>query len=547
MRLGLFITFFLTLVAHVSFAQSILHKQWDKRYGGTGTDAFIVLSKTPDNGYILGGASISDTSGDKTQPNRDPTLYYPDSWIIKIDSIGNKEWDKRFGGTGAENAVQLSPTFDGGYIFGGLTTSNVSFDVSQSGRGDNDYWLVKITAEGVKEWEKRFGGVGEDDLTIVKQTRDSGYIIGGFSWSPVSGDKSEPNRDLTGISYDYWVVKTDAQGNKIWDKTLGGTKNEFLNGIEQTSDGGYLVAGTTSSDSGGDKTQNNWRSGYENYWIVKLDSAGNKIWDQRYGGTKGEDLFCMTKTKDGNFLLGGYSFSDISGDKTQNNKGQNDYWILKIDSAGNKIWDRDFGATSSDMLYDVSNTADGGFLLAGNSTSTYANGDKSEDNLGNPQAWIIKTDSAGNKEWDKTILIDSGAYNIKAIQSNDGCFVVGNSTKASIAGYKTQSSWGGEDYWIMKFCIDTVTDITHLTQAPQLSIYPNPFTSDLNIILQKENLHGATFTITNPLGQIIYTQQETNLSPSYIKMLDLSYLPNGVYFVSVVVDGERIVREVVKE
>ena len=210
------------------------------------------------------------------------------------------------------------------------------------------------------------------------------------------------------------------------------------------------------------------------------------------------------------------------------------------------------GGTEAETIFQ---TIDGGYLLAG-ATDRDSGADKSESNfqfaINDPlnQGWIIKIDSLGNKQWDKTIFLHGNAGAL-AVQTKDGCYAIAAGTNAGIGGYKSQPNWDTHDstfdYWIVKFCDTLISDIKNITGKVQLSIYPNPFATDIAIAIQKENLHAATFTITNPLGQIIYTQQETNLSPAYTKMLDLRYLPNGVYFVEVVMDGERVCREIVKE
>src|SRR5204863_32675 len=142
---------------------------------------------------------------------------------------------------------------------------------------------------------------------------------------------------------DYWIVKTDSIGNKQWDKDFGGTNNDELFSIQQTADGGYILGGCSVSGISGDKTQVNW--GDIDYWIVKTDSLGNKQWDKDFGGTSDDFLYSMQQTADGGYILGGISSSGISGDKTQVTWGNSDYWIVKTDSLGNKQWDKDFGGT----------------------------------------------------------------------------------------------------------------------------------------------------------------------------------------------------------
>ncbi len=495
---------------------------------------------------MLCGASNSSINGDKTQDDWDITHTTSDGWILKIDSTGNKLWDKRFGGYSNDNVIRIQQTFDGGFILASISYSDTGGDKSQPNWGNTDYWVVKIDSNGNKQWDKRFGGALEEDFTSVIQAKDSGYVLAGWSKSSVSGDKTQNNWDITNNHYDNWVVKIDALGNKQWDKRFGGVDNELMYAgcLLQANDGGYLIGSPSASGISGDKTQAS--IGWYDYWIVKMDSNGNKIWDKSYCGLDVDDLTSIISTVDNGFLLGGFSYSDTGADKTQPNWGGKDYWIIKIDSAGNKLWDKDYGGTGNEELYNLYATNDGGYLLAGTSESDIS-GDKSEDNLSLLQAWLIKTDSAGNKEWDKTILIDSFAYNVYAMQTNDGCYIVGNSTKAQIAGYKTQASWGSYDYWVMKFCIDSVTAINELTSQTQIAVYPNPFTNDLSISLQTENTHEAIFTIADLTGKTIYRREETNLASNYTKMLDLSHLTNGIYFVTISCQGNATTKKIIKQ
>jgi len=542
----------LILFYQVSFTQAPSIKIFDKRFGGNNEDGFNTFIQTKDGGYLLGGASHSPISGDKTQQDWDPSLATDDQWIVKIDSLGNKQWDKRFGGLSDDFLSAVRQTNDGGYILIGYSESGIGGDKTQPAWGGGDYWLVKIDAAGDKQWDKRFGGNLTDYPSDVQQTKDSGYILAGSSNSPASGDKTQNNWDTTNQSSDYWIVKTDTSGNKQWDKRFGGTAQDGLCSILQTNDGGYLLGGLSNSGSNGDKTQPTWGGyGDSDYWVVKIDSAGNKQWDKDYGGTSYEQMNSMALTNDGGYILGGFSSSPISGDKTQPSwNGSDDYWIVKMDSVGNKQWDKDYGGTSGENLLHVEQTKDGGYLLSGISASD-SGGDKTENNIGYTQIWLVKVDSSGNKQWDKTIL--NTGYNFGyAFQTTDSCYVIGTGTNAGVGGYKTQSNWdvtdSTDDYWIVKFCFTGIGEgVTAINTNLQFNVYPNPFVDELDITLAQQSLHQSTFTITNILGQTVYAQNETNLSPTYTKMLDLSYLPNGIYWVSVVVDGERVTREVVKQ
>ena len=443
----LFISNFLFFSPQESFGQNPLVKQWDYRYGGLDVDWFNAFQQTNDGGYILGGESMSNVSGDKTQPSWGDY----DDWIVKINSLGIYQWDKRFGGDNDDRLNALQQTTDGGYILGGSSRSGITGDKSETSRGVIDYWVVKIDSLGIKQWDKRFGGNKIEELFSLEQTADGGYILGGDSYSGISGDKTQPNWDASLYSPDYWIVKIDSSGGLQWDKRFGGTGYDELRSIHQTKDGGYIMGGFSNSGIGGDKTQPNW--GYSDYWIVKTDSAGNYQWDKRFGGTEDDGLNSLQQTSDGGYILGGISQSDISGDKTQPTWGSFDYWIIKIDSIGNQQWDKDFGGTYVEELFNIQKI-NGGYFISGSSYSPIS-GDKTEDNLGVEQTWILKTDSLGNKEWDRTIFTTGHDEVSMGLQTSDGCYAMALTTDANAGGYKTQPNWGSQDYWIIKFCDTT--------------------------------------------------------------------------------------------
>jgi len=428
----------------ITNAQNSLVKQWDHRYGGMMFDYLWYFEQTPDGGFILGGMTSSDSAGEKTNN----TYGSIDFWIVKTDANGIKQWDLDYGGTDADFFSCGDQTSDGGFIFGGYTESGIGGNKTQPNVGDNDYWIIKTDANGNVMWDKTFGGTGDDRIYSVEQTSDGGYILGGYSSSGISGDKSE---DTWGES-DYWIIKTDASGNKLWDKDFGGTLFEYRGVVTQTSDHGYLIAGYSDSPISGDKTQNAW--GATDYWLVKTDSFGNFQWDKNIGGFGTEQLKTVRQTRDGGFILGGKSDSGIGGDKTQDAwNNTEDYWIVKTDWLGNIQWDKVFGGTAlEDEFWTIQLTQDKGYLIAGNSYSQIS-GEKSENNLGLEQSWTLKLDSTGNKLWDKTSLTSGHDEVGLVLETQEGCIVIANSTDGDIAGEKTSAHWGqAADYWIIKYC-----------------------------------------------------------------------------------------------
>lgn len=354
-------------------------KQWDKRYGGSKDDILTSVVQSADGGYLLGGYSASGIGGESTQVNRGELDY----WVVKIDSMGNKLWDRHFGGNGTDILRSVIQTEDAGFLLAGNSSSDRSGDKTQAGRGAEDYWVVKIDSTGTMQWNIRYGGSEADFLSSVIAV-NNGYLLAGTSYSGIGGDKSEDSRQ----GWDYWVIKIDSNGHKLWDRRFGGSQSDFPAQVIQTSDGNYLIAGISNSAMGGDKTQNS-HGGWD-YWLVKTDTTGNKLWDKRFGGMLNDDLNVVAEDKDGHYLLGGSSDSEIGADKTVKNQGGNDYWLVKVSKDGMKLWDIAFGGTADDQLFGLAQTGTGSYVLAGHSTSPKSE-HKSQEGNGNYDYWLVTT------------------------------------------------------------------------------------------------------------------------------------------------------------
>ncbi|QMU29523.1 T9SS type A sorting domain-containing protein [Adhaeribacter radiodurans] len=449
----------LIFFSSISFAQNI---QWDKTLGGSEDDRLRVVQQTSDGGYILGGFSESNKSGDKSQNNKDAAGgIYRDYWIVKLKADGSKEWDKTIGANRNDYLMALQQTSDGGYILGGYSSSTKSGDKSADGKGEYDYWVVKLSANGTKVWDKTYGGTGDDQLYSLQQTKDGGYILAGNSASGISGDKTEASRDPSDQypKSDFWVLKLKADGSKEWDKTIGGSGADFLKSVRQTSDGGYILGGTSESDISGDKSQANKGKLYSSdFWMVKLKADGSKDWDKTIGGSDNDALAVLRQTNDGGYILGGNSFSSKSGDKSEEPRGgYEDYWVVKTDAQGNKQWDKTIGGTVTDVLATLELTDDGGYLLGGTSRSGIS-GDKTEKNRGDlvdewgeyvDDYWVVKLKADGSKAWDKTLGSESYDILSSLQQTKDGGYIIAGSTPET-GGNKTEPSRGGYDYWVVK-------------------------------------------------------------------------------------------------
>ena len=498
-------------------------KLWDKTFGGTRGDVLNTVQQTSDGGYLLGGYSNSPLSGDKTQPSRGEFDY----WLLKVDASGSTQWDTTLGGSGYDNLTSVQQTSDGGYILGGTSPSPLSGDKTQASQGSWDYWVIKLDASGRKQWDRTFGGSGQDQLSSLRQTTDGGYILGGYSSSPLSGDKTQPSRG----NNDYWLVKVDANGTKQWDQTYGGSDLDFLLSVQQTSEGGYLLGGYSSSPLSGEKSQAS--RGESDYWVVKVDAAGTKQWDRTYGGGDADRLTALQQTSDGGYILGGESSSPLSGDKTQPSRGGSDCWLVKLDASGQKQWDTTLGGSEGENLASVQQTNEGGYLLGGNSFSGRS-GEKSQPSQGSADYWVVKLDASGTLQWDTT-LGGSKSDDLAAVQqTRDGGYILGGTSTSPLSGDKTQANLGTQNYWLVRL---SATPLSSPTAAPSaaLTAFPNPTTAAVTL----RGPTGTPYQLLNQLGQVVRTGKIS------AQPLDVRALPAGLYLLRDATSGRatKLVKE----
>ncbi len=395
---------------------------WQKALGGSSFDEANSIQQTADGGYIVAGYTWSD-DGDVSENNG---RY--DFWIVKLDSNGNIEWQKALGGSSFDVANSVQQTADGGYIVAGYTASN-NGDVNGSEyHGGTDFWVVKLDSDGNIKWQKVLGGSNDDEANSVQQTTDGGYIVAGYTESD-DGD------------YDFWVVTLDNSGNIAWQKALGGSDWDVAHSIQQTTDGGYIVAGYTNSNDG-DVSGNH---GNSDFWVVKLDSNGNIVWQKALGGSSYDEAYSIQQTTDGGYIVAGYTESndgDVSGSGYH---GGYDFWVVKLDSNGNKQWQKALGGSGNDEAYSIQQTTDGGYIVAG---YTWSNDGDVSGNHGNDDFWVVKLDRNGNIVWQKALggSFSDGAYSIQ--QTADGGYIVAGYTWSNDGD--VSGSHGNDDFWVVK-------------------------------------------------------------------------------------------------
>jgi len=398
-------------IAGNSFSAGIIvnvyNNIWQKTFGGSNEDYAYSIQQTSDGGYIVAGYTASFGAGGY------------DVYILKLDSDGNLIWQKTFGGSGYDWAYSIQQTSDGGYIVAGWTWS--------FGEGGKDIYILKLNENGQLVWQKTFGGCSDDVAHSIQQTSDGGYIISGekdntdrcipykygaiffyagyiyiikldengnLVWEKkfdgnygeaysiqqtndggyiVTGEIINQNENADNIfealNRNICILKLDADGNLVWQKTFGGSSWDFAYSIQQTSDGGYIVAGGTMSFGAG---------GYDVY-ILKLDSKGDLVWQKTFGGCSDDVAYSIQQTNDGGYIVAGYTASFGAGGY--------DVYILKLDADGNLVWEKTFGGSSGDWANSIQQTNDGGYIVAGYTQSFGA---------GYYDVYILKLDENGN-------------------------------------------------------------------------------------------------------------------------------------------------------
>ncbi len=311
--------------------------EWAKTIGGSGADHAYFIRQTSDGGYIITGRTNSAGAGSH------------DYFVVKLNSSGEAVWMRTIGGGGAEYSDSICQTSDGGYIVVGRTTS--------FGAGSSDVLVVKLNPAGEIEWARTIGGSGAEYAYSVQQTSDGGYIVGGHTTSFGAGD------------YNVLIIKLTNSGNVEWAKIIGGSGTEYFNYIQQTLDGGYIMSGKTSS----------FGAGNDDYFIVKLNSLGEVIWAEAIGGSNAEQARAIRQTSEGGYIVGGYTSSFGAGNR--------DALIVKLDSLGNIEWAKTIGGLYDETSSFIQQTLDGGYISTGRTTSFGAGGG---------DLFIVKLDSSGN-------------------------------------------------------------------------------------------------------------------------------------------------------
>lgn len=406
----------------------ITYPEFNLVYGSTASEQVFAAARGLNGAYILAGTAKSLVGNPGNV----------DAWVLLLDLQGKMIWQKTFGGSGLDGAYSVAATRDGEYIIAGYTYSNDGDVIGY--HGNSDAWVLKIDKNGNKEWQKTFGGLAADHAASIAETSDGGYIMAGQTAS-TDGDVS-----INHGNTDAWVVKLDRSGNKLWQKTFGGTGNESVQSVIETSEGDYIMAGYTYSNDG-DITgyHPGWGMdiGSSDGWVVKINKDGHLLWSRAFGGSRNDVFNSIIQGKDNSYTVAGHTRSHLSGDVGANH-GDIDAWAVSLDKDGKLLWQKPLGGSNGDFTNFITITQDGGYILAGFTSSN--DGDVSF-NHGGEDAWLVKLDQGGNKQWQRALGGSASDIARAVFQRVNGTYVMVGSTASNDGDLTGLQSNGGP--WII--------------------------------------------------------------------------------------------------
>jgi hypothetical protein len=501
---------------------------WQQCYGGSEWDGNNVSGSSLvllEDAYVFIAQSLSNdgqVSGNHGQR---------DIWFVKIGLDGGIIWQHSLGGSSDEYPAKLITTSDGGFLILGSTGSN---DGDVSGQhGWLDYWAVKTNGEGNILWQNCLGGSYNDEPYDVLETEDGGFLIIGYT------NSSDGDVSLFYGFWDIWVVKLDAIGELLWDRSYGGSLFEYGNTIKPDNNGGYVIGGTVASSNG---LVNCNQHGMEDLWLLKLDENMDIVWQKCYGGTYSDGGTFDIVVLDDGFLLSSTTSSndgDVSGLHGMTDD-QPDIWVVRVDGFGEILWQRCLGGAAWDVGNSVAQTSDGGFIVVGYSNSI--SGDLQDCNHGPYfDAWVVKLSPQGDIIWRKCLGGDVYQRGDDIVFTGPGHMLILGTTGPDYTGGDVDCDLHGKnDIWLVEL-FDTITGTNeYQTYTSGLSVFPNP-ARDYVVFELKERPKKSIVQISNVFGdqvEVLFVKAEKTV-------WDTRQTKSGIYFYRAEVDGEVLSGKIV--
>ena len=471
---------------------------WQKCIGTTGTEVVKSFQRTADGGYIMAG-----TIG---------TYGYYNYYIVKLDASGTVQWEKSIGDESDDQALSIKQTTDGGYIV--LGDSRRTYSSLGTYRG---FWIIKLDASGEQQWETAIGGGGlgmTENTYDIQLTTDGGYVFTGI-------------KAFTGKGQDFYIAKLNSTGAIIWQKNYGGPADDYVNSIRQTTDGGYVVAGQTYSNSGDVTGQH----GNGDFWIIKLNALGELEWQKALGGTGVDFASTIELTADGGYIAAGFASSN-SGD-VSGVYGNADFWIVKLSATGTIQWQKAYGGDNADKVSSIKPTLDGGYIVAGRTNSNNSGYITGHHGSG-LDVWIVKINSLGVFQWQKTLGGFSDDTASEIIQNSDGSYTIAGITFSNDGD--VSGNHGSADIWLVNLFPEVLASETFNEKTAV--IYPNPVTNILKIQIPGTIQKIVIFDTT---GKKIAEQNSDS------NQVDVAGLQRGMYTIRIQTSGKMITQKFIKE
>ncbi len=499
---------------------------WEKTYGGSSVEYAESIYQCIDGGFIIAGITYS-SDGDITD-----NAGYADCWIIKIDSIGNLEWQTTIGGTESDHASSIRQTDDSGFICTGLSFSENGDIPEHFGESDKaDLIVFKLNSNGILQWSKVYGGGSDDFGSSITITNDGNYLIVGST-------------NLYGF-FDYWVLKIDQEGNLIWDKSYGGSDYDVAYSILETSEHNILITGEASSDNG--DVEFHHSEGIQDMWTLLLDSLGEIIWQRSLGGSGADEGYDLLECSDGSFVIAGITATLNDGDVSGHHGPMfySDYWIVKLDSNGILKWQKCLGGENGDRANAILRINDEKFIAIGPSSSS--DGDVSDHYFGDflaADVWVVQISETCDQivyytDLDDDLFGDGENYIYSCYDTLGYVLISGDcdDTNEDIYPGAAEILNGLDDD--CNGLVDDNVSVDDLMGG--FSIYPNP----VDDVLYINNISGgeATFTISTLTGQIIYESEQFTVNTEF----NMGAFTSGLYLIKIHTKNNKFLIELIKD
>jgi hypothetical protein len=495
-------------------------KVWQKTIGGSSMDELSQAVQLKDGSLVYCGLTRSNNLPDANFEASE-TIDLHDAWVMKTDPQGVIQWHAFPGGNGKDILHAIKSTNDGGFIAVGQTESTDLTNCIDGYAGKSDFWIVKLNSQGVTQWQRTFGGTGEDKALSVVETKEGSFVAVGEVITKTFGRNS----------LDIQVVKISEFGRLEWQKVIGGRSNDAGgHGLCLDAKGNILLTATTESND--DFTGVSIHGSVDAY-LVSMSPKGKILWQRALGGYMDDDLTKVVSTVDGGYLMVG-STKSLDGDVKQNH-GESDIWVVKTNHEGVIQWEKTIGGSKEDAATDLIAMENGTFLMSATTRSN--DGDNMaglSGNLQNPDAWMLKLDEKGTIIWQKTFGAMQNDQILGLVKSEKSGFVAIGYTES----FETQElhSVGYRDAWIMRFSdADPISDHKNMVNQINVDVSPNPTNDAIYFDLEcGKDCPVETVWFTDASGVVVFCQDNPT-SPVYF-----GNFKSGIYFVHFKVQGKYV-------